>query len=300
MPISDRLKTTAAALEEELQGLLAGPLCQGTPPRLLAAMGHALLGGGKRLRPFLVIESAALFGLPSHRAMSLAMAVELIHGYSLAHDDLPAMDDDKLRRGQPTVWAKFDEWTAILAGDAMQALAFEVLARENADRAPSVTVQLVAGLAAASGAHGMVGGQALDLEADKLGQPSDLDAGHIRDLQAMKTGALIRFSCESGAILAQADTKERRRLAEYGQHLGYAFQIADDLLDAQGDAEKVGKAVAKDEAAGKATLVSLMGIEAAKLELRATVERAQNAVKPFGDRAEALMAAADFVASRDR
>ncbi|MCH9809103.1 MAG: polyprenyl synthetase family protein [Alphaproteobacteria bacterium] len=300
MDFTDHLTATARRIETALIQLLDGPLCAGTPERLLAAMRHAMLGGGKRLRPFLALESASLFGIAESRAMAPALAIELIHGYSLAHDDLPAMDNDLLRRGQPTVWAHFDEWTAILAGDGLQALAFEVLAADDGDLDPRVSLQLVAGLARASGADGMVGGQALDLEAEKLGQPEVSSADHIRSLQAMKTGALIGFACQTGAFLSQASENERAALRQYGDQLGYAFQIADDLLDAEGDAKIVGKAVAKDEAAGKATLVSLMGIEAARRELSAAVEQAQKALQPFGESARHLIAAADYVASRDR
>lgn len=300
MLITQQLTATAGQIESELEKLLSGALCTSVPERLLAAMRHATLAGGKRLRPFLVIESARLFGVPFERAIGPAMAVELMHGYSLAHDDLPAMDNDRLRRGQPTVWAQFDEWTAILAGDALQTLAFEVLTTKPLQADPVVAVQLVAGLAKASGAFGMVGGQALDLEAEKIAASGPLQSAQISALQSMKTGALIRFSCEAGALLAQATDSERSALVEYGNQLGYAFQIADDLLDAEGDADIVGKAVAKDADAGKATLVSLMGIDAARTELSSTVGKAQKALSSFGDRAATLIDTAEFVASRDR
>jgi len=232
------------------------------------------------------------------RGLTAAAAVELIHCYSLAHDDLPAMDNDELRRGRPTVWRAFDDWTAILAGDAMQALAFGCLASQDGHEDHHVRAELVAMLALASGAAGMVGGQALDLEADKLGQPADPDARHIRGLQAMKTGALIRVSCEMGAVLGRADTGQRTALRSFGDHLGYAFQIADDLLDVEGDVATVGKAVAKDVEAGKATLVSLMGIEAARIELARTEAAAIDALAPFGAAADVLREAAQFVVRR--
>mgnify|MGYP001814370459 FL=1 len=299
MQFEDRLTETARRIEGELQRLLSGEKVAEAPVQLVQAMRHAVLGGGKRLRPFLVLESAALFDVPTDRALPAALAVELIHGYSLVHDDLPAMDNDTMRRGRPTVWTEYNEWTAILAGDALQALAFEFLADCASGLPPAVSVALTVELSRASGVNGMVGGQALDLEADKLGRPENPDAGHVSRLQAMKTGALIRFSCEAGAIIATADPTTRTALSEFGRHLGYAFQIADDLLDAEGDEQRVGKALAKDAAAGKATLVSLLGLEAAKAELRNTVENAKAALLPFGAKAKTLVSAAEFVAYRD-
>ena len=298
MEFRDKLLKTAGKVESALDALLDGPQLEHTPDRLRQAMRHAMLGGGKRLRPFLVLETAGLFEVPKAAAMAPALAVELIHGYSLAHDDLPSMDNDTQRRGRPTVWAAFDDWTAILAGDGLQTLAFQILA-ECDEIVPSARAELISELAKSSGAAGMVGGQAMDLEADKLNHPKEVDATHIKRLQAMKTGAIIAFSCEAGAILADAPSEKRAALASYGRHLGYAFQIADDLLDVEGDAETVGKAVAKDAAAGKATLVSLMGITDAKAELSRTVAAAKAALAPFGGKASTLLAAADFVAERD-
>ncbi|MBU1211663.1 MAG: polyprenyl synthetase family protein [Alphaproteobacteria bacterium] len=307
MDFAESLGRTGALVEAELDRLLRGPMAAGVPERLAAAMRHAVLGGGKRLRPFLVLETAQLFDIGADAALPAALAVELIHGYSLVHDDLPAMDDDEMRRGRPTVWKEFDEWTAILAGDGLQALAFEVLATPPAGSnqiggglAGEVRARLIVALAEASGVRGMVGGQALDLEADKLGNPRQPHAGHIRRLQAMKTGALIRVSCEAGAVIARATDKDRSALRSYGTQLGLAFQIADDLLDVEGDAATVGKAVAKDAAAGKATLVSLIGLDAAKTELSRAVSEAKAAVAPFGRRAERLVQAAEFVAARDK
>jgi len=232
--------------------------------------------------------------------MDTAAALECIHCYSLAHDDLPAMDNDVLRRGAPTVWKAFDEWTAILAGDALLTVAFEILSTPAVHQSASVRLTLISGLAKASGAAGMVGGQALDLEAERLGGGRALSVAEILHLQSLKTGALIRFACEAGAILGEAKADEREALREYGAQLGLAFQIADDLLDAEGDAATVGKAVSKDAAAGKATLVSLMGLDATRAELNRAEQAAIDALAPFGARAETLIEAARFVARRDR
>ncbi|WP_333793713.1 polyprenyl synthetase family protein [Hyphomicrobium sp.] len=270
-----------------------------SPSRLLEAVRHATLGGGKRFRPCLVVESAALFGLSEAEALDTAAALECVHSYSLVHDDLPAMDNDAMRRGLPTVWKAYDEWTAILVGDALLTLAFEILSRPETHPRPEARVALIAGLAKAAGMAGMVGGQALDLEAERLSAATPLSLAAILHLQSLKTGALIRFACEAGAILGEAGQDARAALASYGQNIGLAFQIADDLLDAEGDADVVGKAVSKDAAAGKATLVSLMGIDAARAELRRAEEAAIAALDPFGARARPLIDAARFVASRE-
>jgi farnesyl diphosphate synthase len=301
MTFTQRLKTCAEQVDARLTGHLRamkGLSGQSAPERLMGAMNHAVLGGGKRIRPFLVLESAALFDVPAAQALDTAAALELIHCYSLAHDDLPAMDNDELRRGQPTVWKATDEWTAILAGDALQTLAFEVLAGPGTHPNPEIRTSLIVALARASGAAGMAGGQALDLEADKLGRPANPTLDHIRHLQGMKTGALLVFACEAGAILAAASNTHREAVRRYGTALGLAFQIADDLLDAEGDAATVGKAVAKDAAANKATLVSLMGLEAARIKLAQTEREAIGALEPFGARADVLREAAAFVVKR--
>ncbi len=303
MSFAQSLARSAALVEGELDVLLSEKSLIGEAPapqagRLIAAMRHAVLGGGKRVRPLLVVESAALFGLSARDAAGTAAALELIHCYSLAHDDLPAMDNDALRRGQPTVWTAYDEWTAILAGDALLTLAFDVLARETTHPDPSVRVALIGSLARAAGAAGMVGGQALDLMADKLGDPAVATTDHVRRLQAMKTGALLVHACEAGAILGRAGDSELKALNDYGSALGLAFQIADDLLDAEGDAAVVGKAVAKDAAANKATLVSLMGIDAARRMLVETEASALAALEPFGSKADTLRQAARFVVAR--
>ncbi|MCG5235287.1 polyprenyl synthetase family protein [Xanthobacter oligotrophicus] len=270
------------------------------PERLMAAMRHGALGGGKRLRPFLVIESAALFGIPAAQAVTAATAIECIHCYSLVHDDLPAMDDDDLRRGRPTVHRAYDEATAILAGDGLLTLAFDLLAGEDAHPDAAVRIALVRVLARAAGIGGMVGGQMLDLAAE--GRFSDgaltLAEDAIRDLQAMKTGALLAVSVEAGALLGGATVAEREALLAYGLALGAAFQIADDILDVEGTAEEVGKKVGKDAAAGKATLVSRLGLPAARTLLDRLVADASAALAPFGARGAVLAEAALFVANR--
>ena len=268
------------------------------PPRLADAMRHGLLAGGKRFRPFLVVECAQLFGVAEATAMPAAAALECLHSYSLVHDDLPAMDNDKLRRGKPTVWAEFDDWTAILVGDALLTLAFEIISRPVSGTAPEIQSKLVSRLAVASGAVGMVGGQYLDLSSDKRGEPAQPDDAYIRRMQGMKTGALLKFACEAGGILGGADEGQMAALTDYGTHLGLAFQISDDLLDVEGDPEVVGKATGKDADAGKATLVGILGIEQARAELAAAEASALAAIAEFGERAETLRQAARFVSSR--
>jgi farnesyl diphosphate synthase len=267
----------------------------------MQAMRYGALAGGKRLRPFLVVESATLFDVPRQRALAVGAALECVHCYSLVHDDLPAMDDDDLRRGRPTAHKAFDEATAILAGDGLLTFAFDVLSRPEAHPDPAVRIALVSALARASGLGGMVGGQMLDLEAEGRyagDGPPPLDERGVRTLQAMKTGALLRFACVSGAILGEAGAGARDAVTRYGVALGQAFQIADDLLDVEGDPQTVGKATGKDAAAHKATLVAVLGIEAAKAKLRALVAEAEAALAPFGDAAAVLKAAARFVAER--
>jgi farnesyl diphosphate synthase len=297
MSFESRLTEIAGAVERRLVDILAD---QAVPERMAAAMRHAVLGGGKRVRPFLVVESASLFGVSTEQALNTAAALECVHCYSLVHDDLPAMDNDLLRRGQPTVWKAFDEWTAILAGDGLLTLAFEILARPETHASAEIRAVLVSEFARASGPAGMVGGQCLDLEADKLGQPTKLTLNHVRRLQAMKTGALIRFGAEAGAILGQSTPAQRAALRSYGDQLGFAFQIADDLLDTSGDAATVGKATGKDAEAGKATLVSLMGVEAARAMLAETEAAAISALAPFGKPADTLREVARFVAHRKK
>ncbi|MGQ3673828.1 polyprenyl synthetase family protein [Xanthobacter sp. TB0136] len=302
--LTARLEAAAAATENRLARALADtplPGEQQRPERLMAAMRHGALAGGKRLRPFLVLESAALFGVPQSRALAAACAVECVHCYSLVHDDLPAMDNDDLRRGQPTVHKAFDEATAILAGDALLTLAFDLLCDEEAHPSPRVRISLVRALARAAGMGGMVGGQMLDLTAEGRfanGMPLPLSPEEIIALQAMKTGALLTVSCEAGAILGEAAPQERAALVAYGQALGAAFQIADDILDVEGSAEAMGKKVGKDEAAGKGTLVSTLGLEGARARLALCVEQAEAALAPLGARAGTLVETARYVATR--
>jgi farnesyl diphosphate synthase len=294
MAFEQRLAQAATAVEGRLAELLAPAQLPAVPERLAAGMRHAVLGGGKRFRPFLVLESATLFDAPMAAALDVAAALECIHCYSLVHDDLPAMDNDAVRRGQPTVWKAYDEWTAILVGDALLTRAFEITGRLGGELGARLTVEL----ARASGASGMVGGQAIDLEADKRGAPLAPSYDHIRRLQEMKTGALIRFGCLAGPILAGAGDEHERALARYGDHLGFAFQISDDLLDAVGDAATVGKAVGKDQAAGKATLIGHLGIDGARRRLAEVEAAAVAALVPYGQKADTLVAAAQFMASR--
>lgn len=303
-PLTIRLDAAATATEARLAAALAEPALAGEimrPPRLLAAMGHGALGGGKRLRPFLVIESAALFGLAPEAAVTAAAALECVHCYSLVHDDLPAMDDDDLRRGRPTVHKAYDVATAILAGDGLLTLAFDLLAGADAHADPAVRIALVRALARAAGVGGMVGGQVLDLAAEgrfAAGVPLALSEAEIRRLQSMKTGALLLFAVEAGGLLGGANAAEQAALADYGRALGAAFQIADDILDVEGSAEAMGKKVGKDSAAGKGTLVSLLGLPAARVRLAQLVAEAQAALTAFGARGAVLAAAAQFVAER--
>jgi farnesyl diphosphate synthase len=263
--------------------------------RVFEAMRYSSLGGGKRLRAFFVLAGATLFKVSALSALRTASAVELVHAYSLIHDDLPAMDDDDLRRGRPSCHKQFDEATAILAGDALQTLAFEVLAHEDTHGDALVRAALVAELAKAIGAHGMVGGQMLDLLAES--QP-DLSIGAITRLQRMKTGALISFSCTSGAILGKAAEPLRMALSAYSHDLGLAFQMVDDLLDIDGTAEELGKTPGKDVASGKATFVSILGKERARDQAELLAKQAAAHLEPFGEAADLLKQAAQFVVSR--
>lgn len=300
MNFAQTLAAGADQIDAQLANLFEAGPAAAAPDRLRDAMRHALLGGGKRLRPFLVIEVAKLFGVSDARVTAAAAAIECVHCYSLAHDDLPSMDNDVLRRGRPTVWKAFDEWTAILAGDALLSMAFELLAQPSAHPDPAVRAELTLLLARASGAAGMVGGQALDLAWEKLDAKGPPTADQVRQLQSMKTGALITCACEMGAALGNADEDQRKALRIYGDALGFAFQIADDLLDAEGNAVVTGKAVAKDKALGKATLVEMWGPQRCRDLLAELQAQCRAAVSGFGDRANLLVAAAEFVATRDR
>jgi farnesyl diphosphate synthase len=299
----DRLSRVAEDTEALLEHLLAPSPLDGErarPKRLLEAMRYASLGGGKRLRPFLVVESAALFDVPRQNSLMAGAALECVHCYSLAHDDLPAMDNDDLRRGRPATHKAFDEATAILVGDGLLTFAFDILARSETHSDAKVRVELVSTLARAAGLGGMVGGQMLDLAAEGRFDSSmpKLGEQEVKTLQAMKTGALLRFGCLAGAILGKADESERAALERYGSAVGEAFQIADDLLDVEGDPATVGKATGKDAAAHKATLVGVLGPAAARRRLESLVAEAQAALEGFGSDAGVLRAAARFVASR--
>jgi farnesyl diphosphate synthase len=294
---SEALAANAAAADAALLDILSDRLLEGEvarPARLMAAVRHGVLNGGKRLRPFLVMHSAALFEGNAEAALRVAAALECVHCYSLIHDDLPAMDNDDLRRGQPTVHKAFDEAAAILAGDGLLTLAFDILSDSATELPDRTKLALVAALSRASGIGGMVGGQALDLEAERNAPD---EQGIIR-LQAMKTGALLRFACESGPILAGASEEHRRCLAEFGSAIGLAFQLADDLLDHTSDAMTLGKAAGKDAAAGKATLVSLHGSVWAQKQLKGLVDQAVELLAPYGGKAGVLIEAARFVAAR--
>jgi farnesyl diphosphate synthase len=297
-----RLMAVATETEALLDRLLGSQPTPGEiarPPRLLAAMRHAALGGGKRLRPFLVVETAALFGTAREGALLAGAALEFVHCYSLVHDDLPAMDDDDLRRGRPTVHKAFDEATAILVGDALLTIAFDCMARPQVHPDAGVRVELVLELARASGLGGMAGGQMLDLAAEgRFEAKRALSESEIATLQAMKTGALIRFACRAGAILGRADVAARASIERFGDAVGQAFQIADDLLDVEGDTATLGKAAGKDAAAGKATLVSALGIAGARARLNALIAQADDALAPFAAKADTLRAAAHFIAER--
>jgi len=298
MAFAERLGDIAGLVENRLAAMLDQGALGATPPVLGAAMRHAVLGGGKRFRPFLVIEGARVLGLSDAAAVDAGCAVECLHCYSLVHDDLPAMDNDELRRGQPTVWKAFDEATGILAGDALLTFAFELLGRPSTHANATVRAELVLGLAQASGPAGMVGGQVLDL-ASENGTASALHSlDGVTTIQRMKTGALIRFSAEAGAILACASPESRSALRAYGEALGSAFQIADDLLDAEGDASATGKAVGKDATAGKATFVTVLGVAGARARLAELSAEARAALMPFGGAAHNLLAAIDFVGNR--
>jgi farnesyl diphosphate synthase len=300
----DRLNQVAKDIDVLLDQLLAhDPASEEVvrPPRLLEAMRYASLGAGKRFRPFLVAESAALFGVARQHALMAGAALECVHCYSLVHDDLPSMDNDELRRGQPTVHKAFDDATAILAGDGLLTFAFDILARPETHPNAAVRADLVLSLARASGLGGMAGGQILDLAAEGRfadGRAQKLQQRDVATLQAMKTGALLKFACRAGGILGQANASQREALERYGSAVGQAFQIADDLLDVEGDPALVGKQTGKDAVAGKATMVGILGPEGAKARLRELVTQAEEAMAPFGNDAAVLVAGAKFVADR--
>jgi farnesyl diphosphate synthase len=289
---SEALTQAAQLTDVVLDQLLVLP--PGLEARVYEAMRYSALAPGKRLRPFLVLASARMFGVAQRCALQVAAAVEMVHAYSLVHDDLPAMDDSDLRRGRPTCHKEFDEATAVLAGDGLLTTAFELLAEPDTHGDPAVRIELVAALASAAGAAGMVGGQMIDL----IAEHQDLDIGAITRLQRMKTGALIAFSCEAGAILAKASYELRTALRGYAHDLGLAYQIADDLLDVEGSAAETGKPVGADAAAGKATFVSILGARRARAQAELLVRQAVAHLDLFEERAELLREAARFVITR--
>ncbi|MBO6826055.1 MAG: polyprenyl synthetase family protein [Sneathiella sp.] len=288
------LRQTAELMNRELGEFL--PETDSPEQMLHSAMRYATLAGGKRLRAFLVIQSADLFNVSRDYSVRVAAALEIMHTYSLVHDDLPCMDDDDLRRGIPTVHKKFDETIAVLAGDALQALSFEILADQKTHPSGSVRAELVSKLAQAAGGHGMVGGQTMDIYTEQ----SDLAVSTITRLQQMKTGALITFACEAGAILGHAAPAKRMALRAYAHDLGLAFQITDDILDVEGDSDQMGKATRKDVDADKATFVSLLGLEKAKIHADMLSQQAVNHLSAFNTNADLLRDAAVFTVKRNK
>jgi farnesyl diphosphate synthase len=288
----EALSQAARLIDSLLDRLLIVP--PDLEARVYEAMRYAALAPGKRMRPFFVLAGAELFGVPQSRALQVAAAIEMVHAYSMVHDDLPAMDNSDLRRGRPTCHKQFDDATAVLAGDGLLTAAFGILAAPDIHQDPAVRCELVATLAAAAGPAGMVGGQMIDLIAERR----PLDIGAITRLQRMKTGALIAFSCEAGAMLAKAPAEARAALHGYAHDLGLAYQIADDLLDVEGSAAEIGKPVGADAAAGKATFVSILGPERARAQAELLIGQAIAHLDLFGGRAELLREAARFVISR--
>ena len=287
------LAFAAAQVEPVLEALL--PAVEGRHAAVKEAMRYAVFVGGKRLRPFLLLECARLFGVSASRALRAAAAIELLHTYSLVHDDLPCMDDDVLRRGQPTVHVKFDEATAVLAGDALFTLAFEVLLAPDTHPSADVRCLLASRLAQAAGSDGMVGGQMMDMLAPKVAFTTD----EIVTLQRMKTGAIFEFACEAGAILGDAGMEDRLKLRNYARDLGLAFQIGDDLIDVNGSMEKAGKAVGKDQIQGKATLVSHFGYEGARHKAQALADRAAEALSSLDETADTLRLLPRYLLNRE-
>ncbi len=292
MGLDEALKAAAAEVEAAIDDLL--PVPEGAEARLLEAMRYSTLGGGKRMRAFLVMETASLFRVDRRAAARTAAAVEMLHAYSLIHDDLPAMDDDDMRRGKPSCHKAFDEATAILAGDALQARAFEVLAEPDTHSNAEARVELVLALGHAVGARGMCGGQMIDM----LGNGQSWTAEQIARMQALKTGRLIQFSAEAGAIMGRAPVQQRHLLAAYGRDVGAAFQIADDVLDVTGTAAEIGKTAGKDIAQGKATLVAVWGVERARAQAELLAAQAAGHLEGFGEDARLLRELAAFVVSR--
>jgi farnesyl diphosphate synthase len=294
LSLKPALDAIGGAIDDRFDRLLAVP--DDPRARLYRAMRHAAMGGGKRMRPLLTVASCDLFHVDRERALRVAIAIEAVHVYSLVHDDLPCMDDDDLRRGRPTVHKAFDEATAVLTGDSLFALAFEVLADEATHEDPFVRSELVLELARASGPSGMAGGQMMDLMAEA--EPFDLAT--TTRLQQLKTGALIGFAVEAGAIMGKVGPATRLKLRGYARDLGLAFQIADDLLDVDGDPERAGKALRKDANAGKSTFVSLLGVDRARAQAAMLIDQAIHHLQGFGHEADLLRAIARFAIERDR
>ncbi|MBT5765959.1 MAG: polyprenyl synthetase family protein [Kordiimonadaceae bacterium] len=286
------LKDFASVIENKMLSLL--PVSEGREENVIEAMRYALLAGGKRLRPFLVVQSAALFSIDNESALRVAAAIECVHTYSLIHDDLPAMDDDNMRRGLPTTHKKYDDATAILAGDALLTLAFEILSDEKTHSDAEIRCDLILALSRAIGAKGMVGGQMIDLKAEN----QSLQQDEIIRMQHMKTGELIIFSCEVGAILAKVSDDRRMALKKYAENIGLAFQIVDDLLDIEGNSEDIGKTAGKDIEAGKATLVSFKGVEEARALADELINNAVSHMDVFDEKSEVLKSLAKFVINR--
>ncbi len=288
----ESLKRTAGEINNRISELLPQP--DGPEARVIEAMRYAMEAPGKRLRPFLIVQSGRLFGIETEKMNRVAVALECVHTFSLIHDDLPCMDDDDLRRGRPTVHKAFDEATAVLAGDALLAFAFELLGSERTHQDPFVRCELVTHMSKAVGAHGMIGGQMIDLSIQTL--PQDIPT--ITRLQRLKTGALFAFACESGAIMGRAGRDSRHALDAYAHDLGLAFQIADDILDVEGSSEELGKAAQKDDDAGKATFISILGLDRAKAQAQMLADQAKCHLDMFDERADLLREAADFVVKR--
>ncbi len=292
MNLTEALAAAAAEVEQALDDLL--PLPEGPEARVVEAMRYAVMGGGKRMRAFMVMESSRLFGVDRRCAARVAASVEMLHAYSLVHDDLPAMDDDDMRRGKPSAHKAFDEATAILAGDALLTRALEVLAEPDTHSSGEARCELVVALGHAAGARGMVGGQMIDI----LAEGQSLTAEQVGRLQALKTGRLLQYSAEAGAILGRAAAAQRHALIGYGRDVGAAFQIADDLLDVEVSAEEAGKATGKDAAAGKATLVGILGIDRARAQAEALAEQAMHHLDSFDETADHLRALAKRIVAR--
>ena len=294
---TQRLSKNAHTINIELDRLLGNTMLLGEttrPPRLMAAMRHGVLNGGKRIRPFLLIETAAMFDVTGKGVMQAACALECLHCYSLIHDDLPSMDDDDLRRGQPTVHKAFDEAMAILAGDALLTFSFDLMSDPLISKNAETRATLVQLLARNAGQGGMIGGQVLDIAAETKA----LNEDEILQLQSMKTGALIRFACEAGAVIGQASTTEKQKLARFGEIIGQAFQLADDLLDVTSNSAVMGKATGKDQAKGKKTLIDYYGIDGSNKRLKELLSKANDLLAPFGAKADTLRQAAQFIVER--